>query len=116
MGCDCANGEYARRGSAAVRWCKYPPEGTRSIGGVFAPYGFGTTNRVSYAQGANNEILVVLQIESAQGLVNLDDILSVPGVDVAFVGPNDLHAQIGLPPSSEGAEPEFVAALERIKA
>jgi len=100
----------------AVRWCKYPPEGTRSIGGVFAPYGFGTTDRVSYAQGANNEILVVLQIESAQGLVNLDDILSVPGVDVAFVGPNDLHAQIGLPPSSEGAEPEFVAALERIKA
>src|SRR5207302_1379141 len=54
--------------------------------------------------------------ESARALENLDDILSVPGVDVAFVGPNDLHAQLGLTPSHEGAEPEFVAALERIKA
>jgi 4-hydroxy-2-oxoheptanedioate aldolase len=37
-------------------------------------------------------------------------------LDVAFVGPNDLHASIGLTPSTEGAEPEFMAALERIKA
>lgn len=99
----------------AVRWSKYPPEGMRSIGGAFAPYGFGLTDWPSYARVANNEIMVVVQIESAQGLANLDGILSVPGVDVAFVGPNDLHAQLGLPPSSEGAEPEFVAALERIK-
>ncbi|HVB72619.1 MAG TPA: aldolase/citrate lyase family protein, partial [Ktedonobacteraceae bacterium] len=42
--------------------------------------------------------------------------LSVPEIDVAFVGPNDLHAHLGLPPSSDGAEPEFMAALERIKA
>jgi len=34
---------------------------------------------------------------------------------VAFVGPNDLHAQLGLVPSSDGAEPEFLEALERIK-
>nr|HET6904219.1 aldolase/citrate lyase family protein [Ktedonobacteraceae bacterium] len=44
------------------------------------------------------------------------DIFSVPGIDVAFVGPNDLHAQLGLTPSSDGAEPEFMDALERIKA
>lgn len=46
----------------------------------------------------------------------LDEILFVPGIDVAFVGPNDLHAQLGLTPSTEGAEPAFVDALERIKA
>ncbi len=45
----------------------------------------------------------------------MDAILSVPGIDVAFIGPNDLHAQIGLVPSSDGAEPEFLAALERVK-
>jgi 4-hydroxy-2-oxoheptanedioate aldolase len=100
----------------AVSWSKYPPTGMRSIGGIFAPYGFGTTDRPIYAQTANDEILVALQIESAQGLENLDAILSVPGIDVAFVGPNDLHVQLGLPASTEGAEPEFVAALERIKA
>ena len=99
----------------AVSWAKYPPLGTRSIGGVFAPLAFGTTDWSSYASIANDEILVVLQIESLAGLRNLDAILSVPGVDVAFVGPNDLHTSLGLPPSNEGTEPEFVKALEQIR-
>ncbi|GAC1355851.1 MAG: aldolase/citrate lyase family protein [Ktedonobacteraceae bacterium] len=100
----------------AVSWAKYPPIGTRSIGGIFARLAFGATDPSSYARIANDEIMVVLQIESLQGLSNLDAILSVPGVDVAFVGPNDLHASLGLTPSNEGAEPEFVKALEQIKA
>ena len=94
---------------------KYPPLGTRSIGGAFGPYGFGITDWPSYARTANDEIIVTVQIESTQGLSHLDEILSVPGIDVAFVGPNDLHAQLGLTPSSDGAEPEFMDALERIK-
>ncbi len=100
----------------AVEYTKYPPLGNRSIGGAFGPYGFGITDWSDYAQTANDEIIVIVQIESAQALENLDDILSVPGIDVAFVGPNDLHAQLGLTPSSDGAEPEFMAALDRIKA
>jgi 4-hydroxy-2-oxoheptanedioate aldolase len=100
----------------AVEWSRYPPVGMRSIGGIFGPYGFGVTDRPSYARAANNEILVIIQIESVQALQNLDEILSVPGIDVAFIGPNDLHAQLGLPPSSEGAEPAFMEALERVKA
>jgi 4-hydroxy-2-oxoheptanedioate aldolase len=100
----------------AVECTKYPPLGARSIGGTFGPYGFGITNWPEYARTANDEILVIIQIESRQGLQQLDEILSVPGIDVAFVGPNDLHAQIGLTPSSDGAEPEFMEALERIKA
>jgi 4-hydroxy-2-oxoheptanedioate aldolase len=99
-----------------VDYAKYPPAGSRSIGGAFGPYGFGITNWSEYAQTANEETLVAVQIESAQALENLDGILSVPGIDVAFVGPNDLHAQLGLTPSSDGTEPEFVAALERILA
>jgi 4-hydroxy-2-oxoheptanedioate aldolase len=99
-----------------VEYAKYPPRGTRSIGGAFGPYGFGITDWPEYARVANDEIIVTVQIESAQAMQNLDDILSVPGIDVAFVGPNDLHAQLGLTPSSEGTEPEFVDALERIQA
>src|SRR5947209_11590413 len=99
-----------------VEYAKYPPLGARSIGGAFAPYGFGITDWPGYARVANDEIIVTVQIESALALQNLDEILSVPGIDVAFVGPNDLHAQLGLTPSTEGAEPEFVEALERIKA
>ncbi|GAC1568878.1 MAG: aldolase/citrate lyase family protein [Ktedonobacteraceae bacterium] len=104
--------EEARR---AVEYMKYPPLGSRSIGGVFGPYGFGITDWTDYARRANDEIMLIVQIESAQALDNLDEILSTPGIDVAFVGPNDLHAQLGLTPSSDGAEPEFMHALERIK-
>ena len=100
----------------AVESAKYPPAGIRSIGGAFGPYGFGITNWPDYVRTANDETLLIVQIESVQGFQHVDDILSVPGIDVAFVGPNDLHAQLGLTPSTEGAEPEFVEALERIKA
>ncbi len=99
----------------AVACAKYPPLGTRSIGGVFAPYGFATTDRNRYLEAANDEIIVMVQIESAQGVQNVDEILSVPGVDVAFVGPNDLHASLGLKPSLYSAESAFLSALERIK-
>ncbi len=100
----------------AVDWSKYPPVGARSIGGAFGPYGFGITDWPTYAKTANEEIIVAVQIESREAIQNLDSILSVPGIDVAFVGPNDLHASLGLVPSSDGAEPEFLEALERIKA
>jgi 4-hydroxy-2-oxoheptanedioate aldolase len=100
----------------AVAWSKYPPQGTRSIGGVFGPYGFGVTDWPSYGPLANEHLLLAVQIESTQALQNLDEILAVPGIDVAFVGPNDLHAHLGLTPSSDGAEPAFLDALERIKA
>ena len=99
----------------ALDYSKYPPLGNRSIGGTFGPYGFGTTDWPDYAKVANDEIMVIVQIESAQALQNLDEILSVSGIDVAFIGPNDLHAQLGLVPSSDGAEPEFLEALERVK-
>jgi 4-hydroxy-2-oxoheptanedioate aldolase len=99
----------------AIECSKYPPLGTRSMGGAFAPYAFDAADWPTYARIANEQTLVIIQIESARALQNLDEILSVPGIDVAFVGPNDLHAQLGLTPSTEGAEPEFTKALERIK-
>ncbi len=114
MGRNCANGQHSRGGATGSKLGEIL--GTRSIGGAFAPLAFGTTDWPDYASIANDEILVVLQIESLSGLQNLDAILGVPGVDVAFVGPNDLHASLGLPPSNEGAEPEFVKAIEQIKA
>lgn len=100
---------------AVVRACKYPPEGERSIGGAFAGLSFNA-NRADYYTQSNREILVIIQLESKQAVDNCEEILSVPGIDVAFVGPNDLHASLGLLPRSESAEPVFNAALEQIKA
>jgi 2-keto-3-deoxy-L-rhamnonate aldolase RhmA len=75
----------------AVRACKYPPEGLRGRGprraSLFDPDYFPT---------ANNEIMVVVQIETKEALNNLDDILSVNGVDACYIGPMDLSMSMGL--------------------
>lgn len=79
----------------AVEAARYYPEGDRSVGGGRAPISFDTTGE-HYLRNANNEILVVLQIEHIRGVENADAILSVPGVDACFIGPNDLAASMGL--------------------
>ncbi|TPX35772.1 hypothetical protein SmJEL517_g01876 [Synchytrium microbalum] len=106
---------------AVVSHCRYPPEGTRSAGVFYAQYAFSSlkdqANGVpTYLAEANREILVMPQIESKTALENVDEILSVPGVDLAFVGPTDLHLSLNLAPSAEGREPIFLEALEKIKA
>ena len=66
----------------AVRACKYPPEGLRGYGprraALFDP---------DYLKTANDEILVVAQIETQKAISNLDDILSVKGIDACYIGP-----------------------------
>jgi 4-hydroxy-2-oxoheptanedioate aldolase len=79
----------------AVEAARYYPEGDRSVGGGRAAISFNTTGE-HYLRNANNEILVVLQIEHITGVENADAILSVPGVDACFIGPNDLAASMGL--------------------
>lgn len=96
-----------------VAWSKYPPLGHRSIGGRFAAYAFNTDTS-QYRRVANDETMVIIQIESTMALQNLDAILTVAGLDMAFVGPFDLHAQLGLQPAFDSAEPGFVHAIEQI--
>jgi len=96
----------------AVAACKYPPEGTRSLGGI-RPLLYGGAD---YVEHANDEIVVVLQIEHIEAVGNARDILSVPGVDAYFVGPNDLCASMGLAPSLEPDHPEYWEALHEVKA
>lgn len=105
----------AAEATEIVSWCKYPPAGLRSIGGMLAPLGFDVS-RSEYLSHSNNEVLVAVQIESKAGLDNVDEILAVPGIDIAFIGPNDLHAGLGLTPALESNEPLFHEALATIKA
>ena len=95
----------------AVKASRYPPQGFRSVGGV-RPRLYGGPD---YVQKANEEILIVVQIEHIQAVENAREILSVPGIDAYFVGPNDLCASMGLPASLEPDFPEFWQALERVK-
>src|ERR1700736_4075222 len=100
---------------AAVAAAKYPPTGTRSVGGSVHALNFGATANDYFAR-ANDEILVVLQCEHIQAVEAADAIFSVPGIDAIFVGPNDLAASMrttdGKPPSGEATTRAMKHILE----
>ncbi len=98
----------------AVAACKYPPAGLRSVGGSLHALNFGT-NPAEYYARANDEILVIVQAEHVAAVENCDDILSVPGLDGVFVGPNDLMASMGLPPAMDSPNEQFQQALRTIR-
>lgn len=97
-----------------VAAAKYPPAGIRSLGGGRHYLSF-KTDTPTYYQRANDEIVVVVQIEHIDGVRKIDEILSVPGVDACFIGPNDLCASMGLTPSLEPTHREFEEAVQTIK-
>lgn len=81
----------------AVGAALYPPQGRRGLAGVRAA-GFGLRESVAdYAASANEEMLVIVQIETMEALVNRDAILAVPGIDVVFFGATDLSSSMGIP-------------------
>ncbi len=84
----------AEEARAAVRATRYPPQGIRGVGHALGrASGFGA--EADYAENANDEICVIVQIESRAALDALDEILAVDGVDAGFVGPADLAADMG---------------------
>lgn len=97
---------------AAVRACKYPPEGVRGMAGSHRAAGFGRFG-ADYWKRANGEILVIVQIETVEALRDVDAMLAVPGVDVAFVGPSDLSAALGH--VGDPKHPDVVEAIGAIE-
>lgn len=86
--------ETAEQARELVRACRYPPEGTRGVGyGVSRSGGFGQFE--NYGPTADDQICLLIQVETRQGLENLDAILEVDGVDGVFIGPADLSASFG---------------------
>jgi 4-hydroxy-2-oxoheptanedioate aldolase len=104
--------EEAQEAVSAVR---YPPHGTRSVGGSVHALNFGTDANDYYAH-ANEELLIVLQCEHIRAVEDADAIFSVPGIDAIFVGPNDLAASMrskeGQPPSAEATKQAMRHILE----
>lgn len=97
-----------------VRFSRYPPLGERGAGGVTPHLGFGLTSAPEYVKNANGEILVAIQIETVQAVENIDSILDVPGIDMVFIGPNDLHVSLGLGSTLWSDNPTFQAAVQKI--
>ena len=97
-----------------VRSARYMPLGDRSVGGSLHAANFDTDPATYYAR-ANDEVLVIVMIEHVTGVANADAILSVPGIDAVFIGPNDLHKSMNLTPAFESDHPQFVGALKHIR-
>jgi 4-hydroxy-2-oxoheptanedioate aldolase len=99
----------------AVAACKYPPAGTRSVGGSVHALNFAATPADYYAR-ANDEIAVILQCEHIRAVREFDQVYGVPGVDAVFVGPNDLAASMRGPDGSPPPPAAFQQALADILA
>jgi 4-hydroxy-2-oxoheptanedioate aldolase len=100
----------AGEASAVVKAAKFPPLGSRSFGGRRPIDLYGR----SYAHSANKETLLIVQIETEEGLANVDEIASVPGVDVVFFGPDDMALQLSIPMDQERKVDFFSSTMEKI--
>lgn len=83
------NADQAR---ALVRCMRYPPDGIR---GMAATRASGWGRNASYAKEANREVCLLVQVETQEGVRNVDAIADVEGIDGVFVGPADLSAAFG---------------------
>ena len=97
---------------AAVRSCRYAPEGSRSFG----PTRVALRDGAGYFAGANQAVKCIPMVETIAALENLDDIVSTPGVDAVYVGPADLSVSLGLPPGNNDGTAAFDDALAAIVA
>lgn len=95
-----------------VAWTHYAPRGVRSFGPVRANLYGGA----DYAQHANDTIVTFAMIETAQALDNLEDILSVPGLDAVYIGPSDLSLSLGCTPTFDDVDPPAAEAIAHILA
>ena len=105
----------AEQAAEVVQHAKYPPQGARGNGGLLPHMGFAAS-RASYSVDANSQTMVAIQIETRQAVGNIDEILAVPGIDCAFIGPNDLHISYGQPPSYWSEDPGFQGAVRAVLA
>lgn len=95
-----------------VRSVKYRPEGRRGLAGVRAN-NWGLSGPLGeYVQEANRETLVIAQIETMEAVENLKEILTVPNIDVVFIGPNDLSQAMGYP--GQMKHPEVQELIDRL--
>ena len=96
----------------AVAACRYPPAGMRSNG----------PNRVllyagaDYQKHADEAVACVVMIETPEGIEKMDEIISTPGVDAAYIGPTDLALALGLPPVMDNDEPRHIETVNAILA
>lgn len=109
------NAESKEQAETLIQNAKYAPLGNRGVSllrghSCYNPQG----TAAEVMANANGNTLIIVQIESVKGLENMEEILSVDGVDVAFIGPNDLCLSLGIP--GQMNSPVFIEAVDKVMA
>jgi 2-keto-3-deoxy-L-rhamnonate aldolase RhmA len=105
--------ETAEQAKALVDYSKYAPLGNRGVSLLRAHTGYEKISSArKYMDQANERTILMTQIESELGVANIEQILDVPGIDVAFVGPNDLTQSLGIMGQTD--HPKYLQAIDKI--
>ncbi|KAH8880216.1 Phosphoenolpyruvate/pyruvate domain-containing protein [Thozetella sp. PMI_491] len=100
---------------AAMRICKYPPQGCRSMTGQLPLFGMAPTSIATITEETNKHgSSVILMIETKESIEKADEIASVEGVDALLIGSNDLSIELGVP--GDFRSEKYRSALERVSA
>ena len=95
---------------SAISAVRYPPDGNRGVG-LARAQGYGVKFN-NYFKSNQNDAVVIVQVEHIEAVNNLEEILSVDGVDGYLVGPYDLSCSLGIP--GEFDHPEFIETVGKI--
>jgi 2-keto-3-deoxy-L-rhamnonate aldolase RhmA len=103
----------AAEAQAAVQACQYPPAGIRGVAASPRAPGYGQKS-MDYLKHANDEIFVMIAVETPVAIANLDEILTVKGLDGIFIGPMDLATSMGH--FGDPSAPDVQAAIAGVEA
>lgn len=95
-----------------IRSTKYAPIGQRGVSVSNTVTLFRDYDLIEYTKWANDQLMTIIQIESEEGVENIEEIVSVPGVDAVMIGPSDLSQDMGIPGQIE--HPKVVDALHKV--
>ena len=101
----------AAEAARAVAACRFPPAGTRSYGPIRASNVIGSKHPEALA----DEVLCIVQIETREGVENVEEIAATPGLDGIYIGPADLALAMGLPLDLSNGKAEHAEAIERVR-
>ena len=98
--------------SQIVSWAKFAPQGGRGTFGANPESKYGIIPVAEYIEMANRDRWLAIQIETLSAVEQVDEIAAVEGVDLLFIGPNDLSVNLGVP--GDMLNPKCVDVLERV--
>ena len=103
--------ESPRLLAEAISWTKYPPVGIRGFGFMAPQLGYEERKLPEIIAHLNVNTMVIVQFETMTSLEKSDELLAVPGIDVAMIGPTDLSISLGVP--GEFEHPKLLDAVSK---